>query len=195
MRSVRRGRANEVFLLRRARRAVDAADDRDGHGALGTVRVVREQRQRDLHLVQRVRVRPVSRRDGVAAILRVGDRFVLQHRDNKPDIDLPGLWSLFGGELETDEAPAAGIRREIVEELALQVDDFERLWIIDEYRVKNDDWIPVTIFTADVTAQWPAHRLGEGQGVALFPANGLPAAMSPVARDLIERYLHERGKP
>lgn len=44
-------------------------------------------------------------------------RFLLQHRDNKPDIIEPGMWSLFGGGVEGCETLEGALERELVEEL------------------------------------------------------------------------------
>lgn len=44
-------------------------------------------------------------------------RFLMQLRDDLPDILYPGHWGLFGGHLEPGETPEAGLRRELDEEL------------------------------------------------------------------------------
>jgi 8-oxo-dGTP pyrophosphatase MutT (NUDIX family) len=54
------------------------------------------------------------------AILHVDGTFVLQHRDDKPGIPLPGHWSLFGGEIDPGKNAHQAIRREIHEELGLR---------------------------------------------------------------------------
>ena len=45
------------------------------------------------------------------------DQFLLQLRDDFPHILYPGHWGLFGGHLEAGEAPEAGLRRELQEEI------------------------------------------------------------------------------
>jgi 8-oxo-dGTP diphosphatase len=49
----------------------------------------------------------VLRRDGAA---------LLQHRDDIPTINDPGLWVVPGGHLESGETPVAGAVREVAEE-------------------------------------------------------------------------------
>jgi 8-oxo-dGTP pyrophosphatase MutT (NUDIX family) len=65
--------------------------------------------------------------DAVAAILLLDDgRYLLQHRDPKPEIFFPDHWGCFGGgvdEGETDDR--ASLARELVEELDLAVDQAE----------------------------------------------------------------------
>ena len=56
----------------------------------------------------------------VAAVVMVGcDRYLLQHRDSRPGIWYPGLWGLFGGEVEAGESTEDALRRELGEELGL----------------------------------------------------------------------------
>ncbi|HEY9844602.1 MAG TPA: NUDIX hydrolase [Candidatus Caenarcaniphilales bacterium] len=51
------------------------------------------------------------------AILHQQGQFLLQLRDNIPGIVYPGCWGFFGGHLEGDESPEAGLRRELLEEI------------------------------------------------------------------------------
>jgi len=45
----------------------------------------------------------------------------MQLRDQRPDIWYPGCWGCFGGSLDAGEEPLAGLRRELREELELEV--------------------------------------------------------------------------
>jgi len=58
------------------------------------------------------------------AVLLLDGQYILQLRDNKPDIAAPGQWTLFGGMLANDEAPLKTIQREIFEELCIQPSEF-----------------------------------------------------------------------
>ncbi|GAB4461662.1 MAG: NUDIX hydrolase [Elainellaceae cyanobacterium] len=51
------------------------------------------------------------------AILHQDSQFLLQLRDDIPGIYYPGCWGFFGGHVEPDEAPAAAVRRELLEEI------------------------------------------------------------------------------
>ncbi len=51
------------------------------------------------------------------AILQYQDKFLMQLRDDIPNIVHPGVWTMFGGHLETGENPDLGICRELQEEI------------------------------------------------------------------------------
>ncbi len=59
----------------------------------------------------------------VAVVLVTPDnRYLMQLRDDKESLALPGMWTLFGGRLEAGEDPEAGLRRELLEELELKLE-------------------------------------------------------------------------
>jgi 8-oxo-dGTP diphosphatase len=59
-----------------------------------------------------------SSRPAVAlAILHQAGQFLMQLRDDLPNIIYPGHWGLFGGHLEPGEEPAEAVRRELLEEI------------------------------------------------------------------------------
>lgn len=59
--------------------------------------------------------------DAVACILTISDKYVVQLRDDKPNIFFPGYWSLFGGQVENNENPEDALKRELLEELNLEI--------------------------------------------------------------------------
>jgi 8-oxo-dGTP pyrophosphatase MutT (NUDIX family) len=65
---------------------------------------------------------PLIPGDAVAAIILVGDRYLLQHRDAKPDIFFPDYWGCFGGGIDADESDPAALLRELSEELGFSAD-------------------------------------------------------------------------
>lgn len=142
--------------------------------------------------------RPTSRRQAPAAvalaILTVAGRYALQLRDNRPDIAAAGHWALFGGSLDRDETPLAAIRREIREELELDVAEWRELWRVRYYVPLRDAEVLHIIFVADVTDTWAGHVLHEGQAAGVFPVDGLPHPMEPVVMALLERY-HDQVAP
>jgi len=76
-------------------------------------------------IVDGARGAPTSSRilgSGAAGLLTAPDgRYLLQLRDDRPDIWFPGHWGLFGGAVESHEAPHDALRRELAEELGLAV--------------------------------------------------------------------------
>lgn len=62
----------------------------------------------------------------VAAIIETSDgRYLLQHRDDKPEIFYPGHWGCFGGAVENNESYIETLRREMDEELMLDIDKYK----------------------------------------------------------------------
>jgi 8-oxo-dGTP pyrophosphatase MutT (NUDIX family) len=60
--------------------------------------------------------------DAVAAIILVpAQGYLLQLRDNRPDIFFPDHWGLFGGAIEAGEDEDAALRRELLEEIGFEV--------------------------------------------------------------------------
>ncbi len=135
---------------------------------------------------------------GVAlAILTVRGRYVLQHRDDRPDVAWRGHWSLFGGAVGPGERPLHAIRREIGEELGLDVPVWTELWTYMTYSAFWDRMCRCHAFAADVTAVWGTHVLREGQAAGVFAVDALPDPIVPAAAALIERYdawTYDRGE-
>lgn len=56
--------------------------------------------------------------DAVAAIIVLEDgRYLLQHRDDIPQIWFPNHWGCFGGAVDAGETPLAALKRELYEEI------------------------------------------------------------------------------
>lgn len=59
-------------------------------------------------------------RDVAAALLVTEDgRYLMQLRDDRPGVSLPGHWGCFGGGVETGESAADAMVRELEEELGI----------------------------------------------------------------------------
>ena len=115
-----------------------------------------------------------------AAILQVADgRYLLQKRDNIEGIFYPGFWGLFGGGIEPGESPEAGLRRELKEELAIEVDDislFSRT-VLDFEFAGYGECVRWTFTAVLPTSDIASLTLGEGAGLSYFTAAevlGLP---------------------
>lgn len=51
------------------------------------------------------------------AIIYQDDKYLMQLRDDVPNIVYPGVWGFFGGHLEPGEEPEIGLKRELIEEI------------------------------------------------------------------------------
>ena len=124
----------------------------------------------------------------LAILLRNG-RYVLQLRDNKPGIAAPGLWALFGGAVEQNEAPEEAVRREVYEELGLKVETFRHLWTMQNYSDFFRQPATYSFFEADVTHFWESHQLLEGQEAADYPVDQLgKLQMPPFIRAVLVKH-------
>jgi len=91
--------------------------------------------------------------DAVAAVLVLEDgRYVMQLRDDIPNIFYPDHWGCFGGAVNADEEPLQALHRELEEELELKISgaiffsrfDFEiKAWPKKVFR--NYYEVPVTL--------------------------------------------------
>jgi 8-oxo-dGTP pyrophosphatase MutT (NUDIX family) len=65
-------------------------------------------------------------------VIRLSDgRYLMQLRDERPDIWYPGYWGCFGGALDCAEDPLDGLRRELREELELQITEARQISRMD----------------------------------------------------------------
>jgi 8-oxo-dGTP pyrophosphatase MutT (NUDIX family) len=84
---------------------------------------------RQIAAAKRLALRPSH---AVAALLRHEDgRYIMQLRDAKEEVFFPGHWGCFGGAVEPGEEPADALRRELQEELELQIGEATRFTRVD----------------------------------------------------------------
>jgi len=63
--------------------------------------------------------------NAVVAIIVVEETsYLMQLRDQKPNIFYPGHWGLFGGAIEENEDPTVALKRELEEELRLDIFEY-----------------------------------------------------------------------
>jgi 8-oxo-dGTP diphosphatase len=128
-------------------------------------------------------------------IVDADGRFLLQHRDDRPDIMHPGLWGSFGGRVEPHETadvetPEDGFLRELREELCWQP---RSVMLYDGFPYRSLDAGDrrrqlVYVFAAPLDVPLAKLELREGQGMAVFAPDRLPERIVPALRHLIERF-------
>lgn len=113
---------------------------------------------------------------------------LLQHRDDKPNIAHPGLWSLFGGSIDEGETIEDALVREVWEELEYRVKE-KHLWLIASQ-------LGATFYIFLVPLALPVDKLvlHEGQGFGLFdPQQALETlSVSPVAKYALRTFMAEK---
>lgn len=95
------------------------------------------------------------------ALLEHEGRWLLQLRDDIPEIIAPGCWALFGGHLDAGETPEQALRRELREEIAWEAGPLAFAFRQD--RPERS----LHYFHAALTVPLEALQLLEGQDLAL----------------------------
>ncbi len=139
--------------------------------------------------------------DAVVAIIQLDDgRYLMQLRDDRPDIWYPGHWGCFGGAVDEGESPEQALSRELYEELEFrpgqrelltQFDiDFGPLGMGKRYRA----YYMVRMSKEERSAV----VLHEGKALDAFSYERLVDGMRVAAYDLFALHLHRmllsRGK-
>ena len=129
-----------------------------------------------------------------AVLLHPDGRVLLQHRDDKPGIESPGQWSLFGGGLDEGEEPAEAMLREIEEEIGYRPRAYRPLVVFSGW------YAEFHVYLAEVTPTIEELVLGEGQGFGYFTREeALELDLTEVARvalgalSLLELQRDQRG--
>jgi 8-oxo-dGTP pyrophosphatase MutT (NUDIX family) len=68
------------------------------------------------------------------AILYRENKFLMQLRDNIPNIIAPGCWALFGGHIEPGETPEIAVQREVMEEIGYELTAFSPFGIYSDQK-------------------------------------------------------------
>ena len=80
------------------------------------------------------------------AILYQNDKFLMQLRDDIPNIVYPGHWGLFGGHLEPGEIPDVAVKRELLEEISYTPPNLLEFGCYpDEKAIRHVYYAPLTV--------------------------------------------------
>ncbi|WP_017661984.1 NUDIX hydrolase [Baaleninema simplex] len=97
------------------------------------------------------------------AILYQQGKYLLQLRDDIPDIVYPGYWAFFGGHLEANETPEVAVVRELYEEIRYRTSD---VTLFDRFVFSPD--VVRYVFYAPLTVTLDRLDLREGWDFALW---------------------------
>jgi 8-oxo-dGTP pyrophosphatase MutT (NUDIX family) len=133
------------------------------------------------------------------AMLQRDGRWLMQLRDEIPNIVAPGCWGLFGGHLDPGETPEQALRRELLEEISWQPPALELVMVHHIYRRTAH------VFRSELSVPLEQLQLLEGQDLGLVSPEELLsgsiwssklAAPRPLADGLLEvmqQVLQEEG--
>jgi 8-oxo-dGTP diphosphatase len=120
-------------------------------------------------------MRDVIRVKGVSAIpINPEGKILLQQRDDRTDLIYPGYWTTFGGKVEDGETPDEAMRRELLEEIELNL--AMTLWKIEVYTTeRNGQKIIVEghIYVGRIDRAASEITLNEGQALGYFTLEDL----------------------
>jgi 8-oxo-dGTP pyrophosphatase MutT (NUDIX family) len=130
-----------------------------------------------------------------AALLVCKGRYLMQLRDDKPGILLPGHWASFGGSLDPGEDAATAMHRELVEELELRAREiipFTQVTVVlplDPPRLDRMSFFVVPVDPGELAAV-VQH---EGAGKRLFTPAALAREKRVAPWDLAAVLMHARS--
>lgn len=134
----------------------------------------------------------------VSSVMLVNRRghVLLQQRDDRTDLAYAGHWTLFGGQVEEGETPEACIRREIREELDLDLP--VEYWTTVECaaRTTTDTVVYNHLYVGKMTRPIEALTLYEGAAMAYFDRDhasrvNLAFMQSPLLMRFFDEYRQE----
>ncbi len=124
----------------------------------------------------------------VAAVIEETDRFLVTRR--QPGVHLAGMWEFPGGKIETEETHEQALRRELREELGVEVGIGERL-----YRTEHaypDRTIELHFYRCDLKT---TPRPALGQAMRWVPRAELRSlGFPPADTELIEMLTSSDGR-
>ena len=125
-------------------------------------------------------------------------KVVLQQRDNNPMIVNPGLISMFGGSSRKGDSPVGCLKRELMEELELDI----RLYKVGKlgifYKTKETDGIDyeANVFVVN-NVEVESLKIHEGKGIVCgYPEELLKLdKLTRITRLVLQSYIDSRNRP
>jgi 8-oxo-dGTP diphosphatase len=121
---------------------------------------------------------------------RNSNEFLFHLRDNKPNIPNPNKWSLFGGGIEENEIPKEALKRELLEEIGINIDN---LVLLNVFKIKQEVnkkifSIKIHLFKTEVDSK-TIGTLTEGQKAEWFTLDEiLKQDLVPQLKAIITKY-------
>jgi 8-oxo-dGTP pyrophosphatase MutT (NUDIX family) len=136
---------------------------------------------------------PLTPADAVGAIIVTPDRrFLMQRRDDIPEIWYPGAWGLFGGAIEPGETEVEALTRELMEEIHFDLVEatfFTRFHF--EFGFAGGGTVFRSYFEVRIEPQAVAGlQLHEGREMALIAADRVIGLPDVTGYDQFALYLY-----
>lgn len=131
--------------------------------------------------------------DAVAAIILTEDgRYLLQHRDDIPQIWFPDHWGCFGGAVDAGEDPVAALKRELYEEIEFKPKEiayFTR-FDFDLAELGMDRYYRIYYVMPMTAAEQNRLVLHEGRAVQAFTGEEILHKLRLTPYDAFALFLH-----
>lgn len=117
----------------------------------------------------------VIRRQVASAIpVNVEGKILLQLRDDRPDLKNPNCWTTFGGGVEKGETPDEAMRRELLEEIELELP--MKFWKVEAIPIEHNGQqfiVERFIYVGRIDRAASEIKLNEGQALGYFGLDDL----------------------
>lgn len=138
---------------------------------------------------------PLAPANAVAGILILEDgRYLMQLRDNIPEIFFPNHWSCFGGAIDAGESEKQAIKRELHEELGLVIGEEDARYFSQmsfDFGFAGHGSILRMFYEISVTSeQVDGLVVAEGQGMRAFDGSDLLSLSNVAPYDRFALWMH-----